>query len=131
MVRQSAISFDGLAGRAILAAHWLRAEDRPPGRQLSLDPPLLSAYETLMRRILQRRGLVLLRVVPYCFWVGFSYNHLGSGFMPKMDEGGFVLDYRAPPGTSLTETDRLLRQVEAILQKSGSGNLFPAVPAWD
>ena len=34
-----------------------------------------------------------------------------------MDEGGFVIDYRAPPGTSLTETDRLVRQVEAILQK--------------
>ena len=37
--------------------------------------------------------------------------------MPKMDEGGFIIDYHAPPGTSLTETDRLLRQVEAILQK--------------
>jgi multidrug efflux pump subunit AcrB len=33
-----------------------------------------------------------------------------------MDEGGFILDYRAPSGTSLTETDRLLRQVEQILQ---------------
>ena len=36
--------------------------------------------------------------------------------MPHMDEGGFVLDYRAPPGTSLTETDRLLSQIEGILQ---------------
>ncbi len=36
--------------------------------------------------------------------------------MPVMDEGGFILDYIAPPGTSLTETDRLLRQVEAILR---------------
>ena len=35
--------------------------------------------------------------------------------MPTMDEGGFVLDYVAPPGTSLTETDRLMRQIEAIL----------------
>ena len=40
---------------------------------------------------------------------------MGSGFMPPMDEGGFILDYWAPPGTSLTETDRLLREVEAIL----------------
>ncbi|NLZ40810.1 MAG: efflux RND transporter permease subunit, partial [Comamonadaceae bacterium] len=39
-----------------------------------------------------------------------------SGFMPAMDEGGFVLDYRTPPGTSLSETDRLLRQVEAIVR---------------
>ncbi len=101
----------------ILAAHWLRAED---ARQEDNGPwtrRCLSAYETLMRRILQRRGLVLLGVVPLLLLGWLSYNHLGSGFMPKMDEGGFVLDYRAPPGTSLTETDRLVRQVEAILQK--------------
>ena len=38
--------------------------------------------------------------------------------MPEMDEGGFVLDYVAPPGTSVTETDRLMRQVEAILHET-------------
>ena len=37
--------------------------------------------------------------------------------MPHMDEGGFVIDYHAPPGTSLAETDRLCRQVEVILRK--------------
>jgi multidrug efflux pump subunit AcrB len=37
--------------------------------------------------------------------------------MPHMDEGGFVIDDHAPPGTSLAETDRLCRQVEAILKK--------------
>ncbi len=45
-----------------------------------------------------------------------GHRHVGSGFMPATDEGGFILDYRAAPGTSLTETDRLLRQVEGILQ---------------
>jgi multidrug efflux pump subunit AcrB len=35
--------------------------------------------------------------------------------MPAMDEGGFILDYRSAPGTALSETDRLLRQVEAIV----------------
>jgi multidrug efflux pump subunit AcrB len=35
--------------------------------------------------------------------------------MPHMDEGGFILDYRAAPGTSLAETDRLLRQVERLI----------------
>src|SRR6185312_13948449 len=35
--------------------------------------------------------------------------------MPKMDEGGFVLDYLSEPGTSLAETSRLLKKVSAIL----------------
>ncbi len=45
-----------------------------------------------------------------------AYGRVGSGFMPSMDEGGFVFDYVAPPGTSLTDTDAMLRQVEAILR---------------
>lgn len=40
---------------------------------------------------------------------------LPTGFMPEMDEGGFVLDYFMPDGTSLAETDRQCRIIEAIL----------------
>ncbi len=40
---------------------------------------------------------------------------LETGFMPEMDEGSIVFDYSSPPGTSLEETDRILRQVEKII----------------
>ncbi len=46
------------------------------------------------------------------------YFQLGSGFLPEMDEGAFVLDYRTPPGTSLEETDRVLRHIEAYLKET-------------
>ncbi len=46
------------------------------------------------------------------------YLTLGSGFLPEIDEGAFVLDYVMPPGTSLTETDRVLRHVEEILRNT-------------
>ena len=42
---------------------------------------------------------------------------LETGFLPEMDEGSIVLDYKSPPGTSLEETDRMLRQVEKIIGK--------------
>jgi CzcA family heavy metal efflux pump len=47
-----------------------------------------------------------------------SFLNVGTGFIPKIDEGGFILDYIAPPGMSLTETDRLMRQVEAIIRST-------------
>ena len=34
-----------------------------------------------------------------------------------MDEGGFVLDYLTPPGTSLSETDSLVKQMEAKVDR--------------
>ncbi|MBI3670470.1 MAG: efflux RND transporter permease subunit [Acidobacteria bacterium] len=40
-----------------------------------------------------------------------------TGFLPEMDEGGYVLDYWTPPGTSLAETDRILHLIEQRIQQ--------------
>jgi CzcA family heavy metal efflux pump len=47
-----------------------------------------------------------------------AYRFVGSGFLPEMDEGAFVLDYWSPGGTALTETDRLLHIVEDTLART-------------
>ncbi|HEV8480946.1 MAG TPA: efflux RND transporter permease subunit [Candidatus Eisenbacteria bacterium] len=62
--------------------------------------------------------LVLLAAIPLLL-LG-----VGTGFLPEMDEGSLILDYVAIPGTSLTETDRQLRHVEAILDS------VPDIAAW-
>ena len=46
------------------------------------------------------------------------FKTIGSGFLPQADEGGFVIDYLTPAGSALEETDRILRKVEAVLQKT-------------
>jgi multidrug efflux pump subunit AcrB len=45
----------------------------------------------------------------------FCYTRLGSDLLPEMDEGGFVLDYLMPPGSSLQDTNQVLLGVEKIL----------------
>lgn len=79
---------------------------------------VLAGYEWVLRRILGRPVWVLAGVIPLLILGWFAYRHVGTGFMPAMDEGGFVLDYRAPAGTSLAETDRRLRLVEGILAQT-------------
>jgi CzcA family heavy metal efflux pump len=44
--------------------------------------------------------------------------NLETGFLPEMDEGSIILDYESPPGTSLEETDRMLKEVEKIIVKT-------------
>jgi CzcA family heavy metal efflux pump len=39
-----------------------------------------------------------------------------TGFLPNMDEGSIVLDYNSPPGTSLEETDKMLNEVDKIIE---------------
>jgi multidrug efflux pump subunit AcrB len=65
------------------------------------------------RPLLILPGLGVLAIIGY-----IAYLHVGSGFLPKMDEGGFVMDYYTAPGTSLTETNRELEEVEGILKKN-------------
>ena len=48
----------------------------------------------------------------------FSYRALGSDLLPEMDEGGFILDYFTPAGSSLTESNRMLDHVERILHET-------------
>jgi CzcA family heavy metal efflux pump len=44
------------------------------------------------------------------------YSFLGSDLLPAMDEGGFILDYFTPPGSSLAESNRILLHIEEILR---------------
>lgn len=54
-------------------------------------------------------------VLGLAFGIYFILPKLETGFLPEMDEGSIVLDYTSPPGSSLTETDRILQQVEKII----------------
>ncbi len=76
---------------------------------------VIRLYESILRLALQHRWLTL-AVCGIAFGLGLGvYRRLESEFLPPMDEGGFVIDYVAPWGTSLTETDRQLRLAEKII----------------
>ncbi|MGD0293951.1 MAG: efflux RND transporter permease subunit [Terracidiphilus sp.] len=69
------------------------------------------ALEWSLAKPLWVGGACLLLVIGT--WAG--YQALGSDLLPEMDEGGFILDYTMPAGSSLTETNRVLAHVERIL----------------
>ncbi|MEY2116709.1 MULTISPECIES: efflux RND transporter permease subunit [Rhodanobacter] len=87
--------------------------EHPQGR---FTRGMMQGYRNVLQRWLRRPLLALLLVVPLVLVGAVAYTRVGTGFMPAMDEGGFILDYLSKPGTSLEETDRLLNQVEAIIR---------------
>lgn len=95
--------------------------EHPPGR---FTRRMMAGYERALQAWLKRPLLVLVLVLPLLALGGFAYTRVGTGFMPSMDEGGFILDYHAPPGTSLQESDRLLRQVETIIRANPSVDTY-------
>jgi multidrug efflux pump subunit AcrB len=77
---------------------------------------VLKLYERWVRRALEHPAWLagfctILIVVSY-----ISYKQLGSDLLPAMDEGGFILDYVMPPGSSLQETNSVIARVESIVR---------------
>ncbi|GAB2811966.1 efflux RND transporter permease subunit [Dyella kyungheensis] len=64
----------------------------------------------------RRPAWLLALAVPLLALGAVAYTHVATGFMPAVDESGFVMDYFTRPGTSLPETARQVQQVEAILR---------------
>jgi len=100
----------------ILCATFLKREQRE--EHGAFMRRVHEAYREKMQRLLRQPRLVLVFLIPLLLLGFVAFKSVGSGFMPVMDEGGFILDYISPPGTSLAETDRLLRQVESVLQQT-------------
>jgi len=79
---------------------------------------VVNFHERWLRRALERPrvlvlfSLVLIAVSYVC------YHFSGSDLLPAMDEGGFVLDYIMPAGSSLAETNRVVGHVEQILRET-------------
>lgn len=100
-------------------AGWLI---RPPGRRDHDDEGgfilrrVIRVYERALSQALAHRFLTLGLCALTCVAGGLLYSRLESEFLPPMDEGGFVIDYYTPPGTSLSETNRQLLQAEQVLR---------------
>ena len=113
-----------LAFTPVLAERFVRAkpgqvpvddneEEAPHGRFLGA---IIRRYEAVLGVVLDRRWIVVLTIIVVLLGSYLLYRALGSEFLPEFDESAFILDYLAPPGSSLEETNRMLQHVEELLK---------------
>lgn len=79
---------------------------------------VVNFYTGVMKAILLRPWILTVSAVVVVALSLICYRALGTDLLPEMDEGGFILDYFTPPGSSLTESDRILQHVERILHST-------------
>ena len=79
---------------------------------------LADRYERLLGHVLHHGRLVVVAAVLLVVAGVLAHRFIGTGFLPEMDEGAFVLDYVTPGGTALAETDRQLHVVERTLAQT-------------
>ena len=76
---------------------------------------IIRRYESVLGFVLDRRWIVGVVIIVVLAGSFLLYRTLGSEFLPEFDESAFVLDYLAPAGSSLEETNRMLGHVEQML----------------
>jgi multidrug efflux pump subunit AcrB len=93
------------------SASGAKAEPREsvPGR-------VMRVYEGLLRGMLEHRLVFALFAVVLIAGSYSCFRALGSDLLPSMDEGGFIVDYIMPAGSSLNDTNRVVSAVERILR---------------
>ncbi len=97
----------------VLAMIFLKdAEQEKEGRMMQA---VVGKYESVMQRIIRKPFFVFLAIALLTGGSWVIYKHIETGFMPAMDEGAFVMDYFTPPGTTLEETNRILKKIEKII----------------
>src|SRR5713101_3758610 len=77
---------------------------------------IVAFYARAMEAILKRPVLLAGSSVVIVILAFVCYKALGSDLLPEMDEGGFILDYWTPSGSSLSESNRILLHIEEIVR---------------
>jgi len=111
-----------LAFTPVLAQRFVKAktnegvdDEEARGRILGA---IIRRYESVLGFALDRRWIIGVIIVLVLAGSYTLYRVLGSDFLPEFDESAFVLDYWAPPGSSLEETNRMLGHVEEMLMET-------------
>jgi multidrug efflux pump subunit AcrB len=94
-----------------IRSHKRHAEHSTQGRGMRF-------YARSLRFTLEHPLVLALFAVVLIAGSYLCYQHTGSDLMPEMDEGGFIVDYIMPAGSSLEETNRVITHVEEILRKT-------------
>jgi len=102
----------------LLSAYFLKPRSTVDNRTLPGDRVmawLLRLYEPALLWFLRNRTWAYVTTAAVLLATVLGGRSLGTDFLPSMDEGAFEFNFRMPAGTSLEETDRALKQVEAVV----------------
>ena len=100
-----------LAGKANEMQRLMAAEE---ASMTGFFGKVIRFYEHWLRQALERPGWLAAMCLVLIVASAICYRSLGTDLLPAMDEGGFILDYVMPPGSSLQETNRVVSHLERI-----------------
>lgn len=90
----------------------IRSEEKHP-----VSRALHWIYEPILKRVLQFRKTTILIAVILLGITFYPMSHIGSEFMPPLNEGDLLYMPTTPPGISVTKAKELLQQTDRIIKQ--------------
>jgi CzcA family heavy metal efflux pump len=101
-----------------LSHYFIRRHGTRQAEHSSVPPRVMRLYERTLRGMLEHPAAFALLALLVIAGSYLCYGALGSDLLPPMDEGGFIIDYIMPAGSSLDDTNRAVSTVEGILRRT-------------
>jgi HAE1 family hydrophobic/amphiphilic exporter-1 len=111
-------AFNALTLSPALSAILLRRERVHHGLLAAVErgiKGMSTGYARSIHVVLRWRYLLVLLFVAGLAATVYMYQHVPTSFVPQEDQGYIILQIQAPPGASLSYTDKLANQAQAIV----------------
>ena len=100
----------------VVASYALRPRPESKPEDVWIIRKLKQAYAPLLDACMRRAGWVQVAALAITLPAIFLATRVGSDFMPRLDEGAFLMQTNLPPEAALDEVDRLNHRVEDVLR---------------
>ena len=111
------IEYGGQAAAPDMVTPWLRPLVALQGGFERGFARFREGYRRMLGTVLAHRALFVILFLAFCVGTWLLIPHLGQDFFPSVDAGQFRLHLRAPGGTRIEETIRLVDRVEAVIRQ--------------
>jgi multidrug efflux pump subunit AcrB len=109
--------YSGEAPDPATAKPWVRPFVKLAVRFDKAFERLKEAYGNLLGKILERRAAFIIGFLSFCVATWLLIPFLGQNFFPSVDAGTLRLHVRAPTGTRIEQTAKLVDEIEAVIRK--------------
>ena len=99
----------------VLMGYLIRGKIRPENKN-PLNVFLIKIYHPVIRFVLRFKGWIILIATLILLATIFPYRHIGSEFMPPLNEGDLLYMPTTDPGISITKARELLQQTDKIIK---------------
>jgi multidrug efflux pump subunit AcrB len=109
--------YHGEAPNPVTAKPWVRPFVKLANRFDKAFERLKEAYGNLLGKIMERRSAFVIGFLSFCIASWLLVPFLGQNFFPAVDAGELRLHVRAPTGTRIEQTAKLVDEVEAYIRR--------------